>query len=133
MKSRRAQEAVDPIFSADTINALAHFYAGAEDLGNPLISPMYADFHGFPSLRIDVGRDEIFLDDFLLIAEHARAANVPVELTVWDDMWHIFQAYASVLPEGQQSLEKMGSFIRQTVLPQREIIERRHENEPGKR
>jgi monoterpene epsilon-lactone hydrolase len=120
VKSRRAQEAVDPIFSADTINAVAHFYAGTEDLRNPLISPMYADLHGFPPLRIDVGRDEVLLDDSLLIAEHARAANVPVELTVWDDMWHVFQAYASVLPEGQQSLEKMGGFIRrQTVLPQR--------------
>ena len=119
VKSRRVQEAVDPIFSADTINALAHFYAGAEDLGNPLLSPIYADMHGFPPLRIDVGRDEVLLDDALLIAEHARAANVPVELTVWDDMWHVFQAYAFVLPEGQQSLEKMGSFLRrQTGLPQ---------------
>lgn len=119
VKSRSTQEAVDPIFSGDMINALAHFYAGAEDLGNPLLSPIYADMHGFPPLRIDVGRDEVLLDDALLIADHARAAHVPVELTVWDDMWHVFQAYASVLPEGQQSLEKMGSFLRQTVLPQR--------------
>ena len=51
------------------------------------------------------------------IAEHAKAANVPVELTVWDDMWHGFQLFASVLPEGQQSLEQMGRFIRlQTKL-----------------
>jgi acetyl esterase/lipase len=120
VKSRRAQEAVDPIFSGDTINALAHFYAGAEDLGNPLLSPLYADLHGFPPLRIDVGRDEVLLDDSLLIAEHARAAHVPVELTVWDDLWHVFQAYASVLPEGQQSLEQMGSFLRHQIgLPQR--------------
>jgi acetyl esterase/lipase len=120
VKSRREQEAVDPIFSGDTINALAHFYAGAEDLGNPLLSPLHADLHGFPPLRIDVGRDEVLLDDALLIAEHARAAHVPVELTVWEDMWHVFQAYASVLPEGQQSLEKMGGFLRrQTALPQR--------------
>ncbi|GCE08220.1 alpha/beta hydrolase [Dictyobacter aurantiacus] len=118
VKSRSAQEAVDPIFSGDTINALAHFYAGAENLSNPLLSPIYADLHGFPPLRIDVGRDEVLLDDSLLIAEHARAAAVPVELTVWDDMWHVFQAYAAVLPEGQQSLAKMGSFLRQTVLPQ---------------
>ena len=118
VKSRRAQEAVDPIFSGDTINALAHFYAGAEDLGNPLLSPLYANFHDFPPLRIDVGRDEVLLDDSLLIAEHARVAHVPVELTVWDDLWHVFQAYASVLPEGQQSLEKMGSFLRcQMGLP----------------
>lgn len=119
VRSRRTREAVDPIFSGDGINALAHFYAGTENLSNPLLSPVYADLHGFPPLRIDVGRDEVLLDDSLLIAEHARVANVPVELTVWDDMWHVFQLYASILPEGQQSLEKMGSFIhRQTLLSQ---------------
>ncbi|HEV2177021.1 MAG TPA: alpha/beta hydrolase, partial [Terriglobia bacterium] len=68
-------------------------------------------------LHIDVGSDEVLLDDSLQVAEHAKAANVPVELTVWDDMWHGFQLFASILPEGQQSLEQMGRFIRlQTKL-----------------
>lgn len=58
-----------------------------------------------------VGKDEVLLDDALQIAEHARAAQVPVELTVWEGLWHVFQQYASVLPEGQQSLENMGRFI----------------------
>ncbi len=134
VKSRRAQEAVDPIFSANTINALAHFSAGAEDLGNPLLSPLYADFRGFPPLRIDVGRDEVLLDDSLLVAEHARAADVPVELTVWDDLWHVFQQFAAILPEGRQSLEQMGSFLRRHMgLPPRERAARREENEPDRR
>src|SRR5205823_4202933 len=113
-------EATDPIFSAKVINALSSFYAGTEDAGNPLISPINADLHGFPPLLIDVGRDEVLLDDSLQVAEHARAANVPVELTVWDDLWHVFQQYSYVLPEGQQSLENMGRFIRrQTMLDEK--------------
>jgi acetyl esterase/lipase len=94
------------------MNFLASLYSGTEDKHNPLISPIYADLHGFPPLHIDVGRDEVLLDDSLQVAEHARAAHVPVELVVWDDMWHVFQQYASVLPEGQQSLEQIGRFIR---------------------
>jgi monoterpene epsilon-lactone hydrolase len=110
--SRTTREAADPIFSAQTMNVLASLYAGTQEKHHPLISPIYADLHGLPPLRIDVGRDEILLDDSLQIAEHARAVHVPVELVVWDGMWHVFQQYASVLPEGQQSLEQIGRFIR---------------------
>jgi acetyl esterase/lipase len=119
VESRTTREAADPIFTGKAINSLASFYAGTEDLHNPLISPINADLHGFPPLRIDVGYDEIFLDDSLQVADHAKAANVPVELTVWEGMWHVFQLFSYVSPEGQQSLEKMGMFIRrQTKLSQ---------------
>jgi epsilon-lactone hydrolase len=68
---------------------LANFYAATEDKHNPLVSPINADLQGFPPLRIDVGSDEILLDDSLQVADHAKAANVPVELTVWEGMWHV--------------------------------------------
>jgi monoterpene epsilon-lactone hydrolase len=112
VESRTTRDAVDPVFSGSAINFLANFYAGTEEKHNPLLSPIYADLHGFPPLLIEVGNDEVLLDDALHLAEHARAAHVSVELTVWEDMWHLFQLYASVLPEGQQSLENMGNFIR---------------------
>jgi acetyl esterase/lipase len=83
---------------------LANFYAGTEDKHNPLISPINADLQGFPPLRIDVGSDEVLLDDSLQVAEHAKAADVPVELTVWEGMWYVFQQYSYISPEGQQSL-----------------------------
>lgn len=113
VESRTTREAADPFFSGKGVTALSRFYVGSEDAHNPLISPINADLHGFPPLLIDVGHDEVLLDDSLHVAEHAKAAHVPVELTVWDDMWHVFQAFAYVLPEGQQSLKNMGRFIRQ--------------------
>ncbi len=112
VESRITRDAVDPIFSGKGINGLASFYVGTEDASQPLISPINADLRGFPPLAIEVGSDEVLLDDSLLLAEHARAANVSVELTVWEEMWHVFQQYSSILPEGQQSLENMGRFIR---------------------
>jgi epsilon-lactone hydrolase len=77
--SRTTRNACDPIFTGESINALANFYAGTEDKHNPLISPINADLQGFPPLRIDVGSDEVLLDDSLQVADHAKAANVPVE------------------------------------------------------
>jgi len=115
--SRTTRDAVDPIFSGKTINFLAHFYAGTAEMSNPLLSPLYADLHGFPPLLIEVGNDEVLPDDALQLAERAQAAQVPVELTMWDNLWHVFQHFAAVVPEGQHSLEHMGKFIRsQTKL-----------------
>jgi monoterpene epsilon-lactone hydrolase len=117
VESRTSRNEADPIFTGERINALASFYVGNEDAHNPLISPINADLRGFPPLRIDVGYDEVLLDDSLQVAEYAKTANVPVELAVWDDMWHVFQQFSYVLPEGQQSLENIGRFIRrQTQL-----------------
>jgi monoterpene epsilon-lactone hydrolase len=117
VESRTTRDGVDPIFTGEAVNALGRIYPGAENAHNPLISPIHADLHGFPPLLIDVGNDEVLLDDALQVAEHARAVDIPVELTVWDGMWHVFQQYAAALPEGQQSLEKIGRFIRrQTKL-----------------
>jgi acetyl esterase/lipase len=117
VESRIRLNGIDPIFTGERLNALANFYAGTEDKHNPLLSPINADFHGFPPLRIDVGTDEVLLDDSLQVAERARTAQVPVELVAWEGMWHDFQIYASVLPEGQLSLEQMGAFLRrQTEL-----------------
>ncbi len=117
VESRTTRDADDPWISGELITFVSGMYLGTEDAHNPLISPIHADLHGFPPLFIHVGNDEVLLDDSLHVAEHAKAADVPVELTVWDGMWHVFQAFAPVLPEGQQAIEQIGTFIRkQTKL-----------------
>src|SRR5262249_27315232 len=73
--SRTTCNASDPIFTGESINALANLYAGTEDKHNPLISPINADLQGFPPLHIDVGSDEVLFDDSLQVAEHAKVAN----------------------------------------------------------
>ena len=52
------------------------YYAGERELTSPLISPLYADSTGLPPLLIQVGSDEILLDDATRCAEHAREAGV---------------------------------------------------------
>lgn len=114
-ESRTTRAEADPWISAQAIQFVAGFYAGTEDVHNPLISPIYADLSGLPPLYIHVGNDEVLLDDSRTIAEHAKAADVEVHLTVWEGMWHVFQVFAPVLPEGQQAIEQIGAFIRQKI------------------
>lgn len=112
-ESRTTRAEADPWISAAAIQFVSGLYAGEEDVHHPLISPVYADLSGLPPLFIHVGNDEVLLDDSTRLAENAKAAHVEAQLTVWEGMWHVFQAFAYVLPEGQQAIERIGEFIRQ--------------------
>jgi acetyl esterase/lipase len=103
---------IDPWLSSAAFNFVAPLYAGAEDIRNPLISPVFADLHGLPPLYIHVGTDEILLNDSTRLAERAKAVGVTAHLQVWEGMWHVFQAFAYTLPEGQQAIDQIGEFIR---------------------
>ena len=48
VESRTTREAADPWISGQAIGFVSGMYAGTEDVHNPLISPIYADLHGFP-------------------------------------------------------------------------------------
>ena len=110
--SMTAKAAVDPFVRKEMIQFMAQQYLGDRDPRTPLAAPLYADLQGLPPLLIQVGTAEVLLDDATRIAERARAAGVEVSLEVWDDMIHVWQLFAPMLPEGQQAIERIGAFIR---------------------
>jgi monoterpene epsilon-lactone hydrolase len=71
----------------------------------------HGDSAGLRSRCIRVGDRETPLSDSLRLAERARASNVAVVLKVWPHMWHIFQTYASFVPEARRSLDEIGRFV----------------------
>ncbi|MGH8012329.1 MAG: alpha/beta hydrolase [Candidatus Binataceae bacterium] len=101
----------DPSVDKPGLSRMAKMYAGTADLKNPLLSPLHADFRGLPPLLIQVGDAEVLLDDSTRVAERAKAAGVKVDLEVWDDMVHVWHVFAKILPEGQQAIDKAGSYV----------------------
>lgn len=77
----------------------------------PLAAPLYADLTELPPLLIQVGTAEVLLDDSTRLADRARSAGVEVVLEPWDDMTHVWQFWAAVLPEGQQAIDRIGAFV----------------------
>jgi acetyl esterase/lipase len=57
----------------------------------------------------------MLLDDATRLAENARKAGVEVTLEVWEDMFHVFQAFAAILPEGREAIMKIGSFLKEKL------------------
>jgi len=102
----------DPMVAMGNLNESAKMYYAHNDPKHPLISQIHADFHGLPPLLIQVGEAEILLDDARRVAKLAKSHGVQVELEEWDEMVHVWHAFAKILPEGQQAIDKLGAFIR---------------------
>ncbi len=106
---------VDPIATPEVIQVWAKAYLAGADPRTPLANPLFADLAGLPPLLIQVGDHEVLLDDSNRLAERAQAAGVRAKLEVWPDMIHRWHSYAAVLPEGQQAVEGIGSFLREQI------------------
>jgi len=101
----------EAVLRTDVLREWAFAYTDESNLTNPLVSPVYADFHGFPPLLIQVGTDEILLDDSILLAEKAKADGVQVELKIWDGMWHDWHILGGLIPESKKAFAEIGQFV----------------------
>jgi acetyl esterase/lipase len=104
---------LDFILDAGSLEMYARLYAGERDRASPLISPLFADLRDLPPLLIQVGTDEILLDDARRCAARARQAGVDVTLEVWDGMFHVFQV-VPFLPETKRAVGQIAGFVWQT-------------------
>ena len=109
---RRNAEA-DPMLNAGQARFLADCYLGGADPKNPYASPLFGDFTGLPPSLIQVGDDEILLDDAVRLADGMRRAGCKAELELWPRMPHVWQMYAAFLPEGRKAIARIGRFVRQ--------------------
>lgn len=109
------KDAVDPLIHKPYLEELADAYAGTADRSDPLISPLFADLHGFPPVLIQVGSSESLLDDAVRFAGAAGAADVNVTLEIWPHMVHAWPMWNARLADGRKALEHAGNFLRRWV------------------
>ena len=91
----------------------AAMYAGDADRRDPLISPVFADYEGICPLLLQAGSVEMICRDTERVAAKARAAGVEVVEEIWEEMFHVWQGFAPMLPEGQAAIERIGEWIRE--------------------
>jgi epsilon-lactone hydrolase len=100
----------DPMFALAGLLAMRALYAPPERFLDPDVSPLFGDFAGFPPLLFVAGAIEALVDESARAAARAHAAGVPVELEIWEDMAHVFQALRS-LPQAAVADEHVVRFI----------------------
>ncbi len=91
------------------INPRPLFLAG-EDPKNPLISPVYGEYHGLPPMYVLVSDSEMLLDDSLRLARRAQLYSVKVRVDIWRRVPHVWTAMP-FLPEAKDGLQRAGKFI----------------------
>ena len=106
---------IDPILAPGDLDRYAGYYAGGRERTEPLLSPLYADLKGLPPLLIQVGMNEILLDDAMRCAGKARKAGVDVTLETWEGMFHVFQMFP-FLPETKRAVESIAKFVAQRFV-----------------
>lgn len=104
----------DPLLTRAWINQAVELFCPAGLApASAQVSPVNADLTGLPRLLIQVGEDELLLNDSLRLAERARAAGVAVTLQRYPGCWHVFQSHAGVLDVADRALQEVARFIDQ--------------------
>jgi acetyl esterase/lipase len=99
---------VDPLLSPEALLARVGDYTSGQDAALGPISPIFADLSGLPPLIIQVGTNEVLLDDAIRLARQAAIADVEVTLDITPGVPHVFQAYHAILDEAAAALGRAG-------------------------
>ena len=106
----------DPWFDPSDLAVVADNYCDdADDLKNPLVSPVFANVAGLPPTLIQVGDDEILLSDSTRFAALMEEAGLEVQLEIWPEMWHVFQLLVGKMPESRMAIRKIGAYLHERL------------------
>ncbi len=108
-ESLRGRAGIDPVLTPEYMYAVREAYAGGLDPSDCLLSPLFADFAGFPPALIQVGTHEILYSDAERLAERMLEAGADCRLEVWENMWHDFQMYPS--KTASNAIQNMAHFL----------------------
>lgn len=106
-ESMTTKHGIDPMFTLESLQRLGVHVLAGQDPHQPLLSPaVYADLAGLPPLLIQVGSNEVLLDDSTRLTTRAAAAGVNVILDVTADVPHVFQSFTGSLDEADAALDR---------------------------
>lgn len=108
-KSHSTRADIDPVLNAAYLQEMVTNYAKGQELTDPYISPLFGDYEGFPPVYIQVGNNEVLLDDSVMLYKKLLKANVSVKLDVFKGMWHVFQM--SPFKTAYEAMDKNAEFI----------------------
>ncbi|PYC65694.1 alpha/beta hydrolase [Micromonospora arborensis] len=115
-ESMDTKEGIDPFFTRQGMAHTAEFYLGGQDPNQELTAPaVLADLTGFPPILLQVGTNELLLDDSVRLAKRARDAEVDVILDITAGVPHVFQSFIGQLDEADQALDRAALFITQRL------------------
>lgn len=82
-------------------------------LDDPKVSPVLADFKGFPPTLVQSSSVELLSNDAARLVHAMQQAGVEVQWQEDAGLWHDYQLTAGVVPEATAAVQRIGEYIRQ--------------------
>ncbi|BES70535.1 alpha/beta hydrolase [Marinobacter nanhaiticus D15-8W] len=98
---------IEPVLQLGWIMKAAEEYSSGLSLDEPLISPLFGDLTGLPPMLVQVGTQEILLNDARRLSEKARQVGVHARLEEYTDLWHVFQIHAGPLEAANEAIRQI--------------------------
>ena len=102
----------DPSISRGLLDLCRNAYVQPDEQESRYASPGLADLTGLPPLLIQVGSEELLLSDSVMLAANAGTARVEVNLQIWPQMGHVFQAYYPFVEGAEEALGAATDWLR---------------------
>ena len=101
----------DCLFQEESIRQSGARYAGALDLKDPRVSPLYGEFRGLPPMLVFASRAEMLYDDSARMVEKAKAAGVDVRFEARSGLVHVWPIMPRALPEAREAIRLTADFV----------------------
>jgi acetyl esterase/lipase len=87
-------------------------------LNNPMLSPLFGSFEGFPPMYVTVGTAEIVEDDSRGVVKKAQQAGVDVTFEEGLHLMHVYPLFFTYFPEARNTLDNINQWI-QTIFQEK--------------
>ena len=106
-------EMLDNVLVSDDgwLGDAAKLYANGHDPKDPLLSPVYGDFRGFPPTILTSGTRDLFLSNTVRVHRKMRAAGVDAELEVFEGQSHAQYQADPTAPETKEYFAEVVRFF----------------------
>jgi acetyl esterase/lipase len=111
LKYRALQAHRDALFPFMTVKFIYDVFATVNGTRPLPVMPADADLRGLGPFLVQVGTDEMLLNDTHALADRLRADGVPVWVQVWHKAMHMFQLSFDVNPDARRAVADIAEFI----------------------
>ncbi len=95
------------------IEATVRLYANGRDLKDPLVSPLYGDFHGFPPTFLVTGTRDLLMSNTVRTHIKLRQTGVVADILVYEGMAHADYMADLAAQETQHAFAELNAFLLQ--------------------
>ena len=95
--------------SMEALALMAHLYLQGRSATDPVASPLFGDFSGFPPMLIHASKGDILYDDAVRLADVIRDAGGDLTVRLWTAETHVWEQTGSA--RARESIDLACQFI----------------------